>query len=78
MAIATDVGRVVEANQENETRRVPSAFVPWPDAVERGRIAAMLVALACFCFFLFGASRGWSHNLSDRHGFRQTQTAISA
>lgn len=78
MAIATEDAKGLATKQDRSTRDVPSAFLPWPGAAERGRLAAVLVAVACFCFFLFGASRGWSHNLSDRHGFRQTQTAISA
>ncbi len=84
MALVTDVARQQADNGILCPRRQGlrwanlSPFLPWPDGARRGRLAAALLLLACLGFFLFGASRGWSHNLSDRHGFRQTQTAISA
>ena len=84
MPLATDVARASDPNWLHgrlDGRRPQSdnsSFPPWSDATERGRRAGLLLLLACLCFFLFGASRGWKHNLSDRHGFRQTQTAISA
>jgi hypothetical protein len=83
MAIAAGVEREfsrangVHPHEEVHSQSSQSSFPPWPDARERGRLAALLLALGCLCFFLFGASRGWSHNLSEWHGFRQTQTAIS-
>ena len=84
MAVATDGVResvydgLLVPNRKPRGWGNPSPFLPWPDAARRGRLAALLLILACFAFFLFGASRGWSHNISDRHGFRQTQTALSA
>ena len=41
--------------------------------------AQLLVGMfiACIAYSIAMASIGWSHTLLDRHGFRQTQTAIS-
>jgi len=84
MPFATDVAKVADQNWLHgrlDGRPAPSdksPYLPWPDATERGRRASLLLLLACLAFFLFGATRGWKHNLSDRHGFRQTQTALSA
>jgi Dolichyl-phosphate-mannose-protein mannosyltransferase len=84
MAVATDAVResrdhgLLVPQGKRRPWSNPAPFLPWPDADRRGRLAGLLLVIACLGFFLFGASRGWSHNISDRHGFRQTQTALSA
>jgi hypothetical protein len=40
-------------------------------------VAASILLAACLLHFLTSVSIGWRHTISDAHGFRQSQTAIS-
>jgi len=42
-----------------------------------GLVAASLLLAGCLVYFLTCVSIGWRHAISDSHGFRQSQTALS-
>ena len=53
--------------------------VVWADARSISGLFASSVLLAvCLVYFLASVSIGWRNTISDAHGFRQSQTAISA
>lgn len=42
------------------------------------RVGAALFFAVCAAVHVWASAQGWSHTILDQHGFRQTQTAISA
>ena len=57
----------------------PTGKVPQPASMAiPGLVAASILLSACLLFFVACTSIGWRNAISDSHGFRQSQTAISA
>jgi hypothetical protein len=49
----------------------------WRKTHNLGDLYFFLIFLACLGFHFYFSLVGWSHNILDQYGFRQTQTAIS-
>src|SRR5687767_8667933 len=71
---ATAITSNPHRNQTKGTMSLRPPIRPFPH-IERWLLPAFLVFGLGWA--LGNAAVGWSHNLSDDHGFRQAQTAVS-